>query len=203
MLTEEQEQQIIEKVSSSKLKNRRLRDDLIDHLCCLTEINMDQGQEFENAYEKALNQTAPNGLEEIQKETIFLLNYHKIMFMKRLMYGTGYLFALTAITGVFLKLMHFPGAALLSFIGGLGFAFVFLPLLIINRYKKFAHQVMTERLRWILGVSSAMLFMLASVMKIFHLQGAALMLFISFLVFGFGFLPFLFFRMYKKSITEL
>jgi hypothetical protein len=47
------------------------------------------------------------------------------------------------------------------------------------------------------------MFMLASWMKLQHLMGAAFMLGLSFLVFGFGFLPFLFFRMYKKSVEEV
>ena len=159
--------------------------------------------DFEDALKVAMVQTAPTGLDEIEKETIFLINYSKIMFMKRFTYASGYLFALTSIAGVFFKFMHLSGAMMLSFIGGSGLAFIFLPLLLINRFKSSAYKVLTERMKWILGVVSVMLFMLASYMKIFHLQGAAVMLGLSFLVFGFGFLPFLFFRMYKKSVTEL
>ncbi|MEO9871736.1 hypothetical protein [Ekhidna sp.] len=203
MINEEYIDKIIEEVHASSIKDKSLKDDLIDHLSCLVEIEMKNGKSFETAYSKAFNQTAPNGLDEIQQETIFLFNYSKIMFMKRLTYTTGYLFALASIVGIFFKMMNLPGATTLAFIGGSGLAFIFLPLLLINRYKTKAHQVLTEKMKWILGVLSGMLFMLASYMKIFHLQGAAFMLGISFLVFGFGFLPFLFFRMYKKSVNEL
>ena len=203
MIAEEYEERIIEEVNKSTLKDQTLKDDLIDHFCCLVELEMKKGALFEKALEKAYQQTAPNGLDEIQQETIFLFNYSKIMFMKRLTYFSGYLFALMSITGVFFKMMHLPLATILSFIGGTGLVFVFLPLLIINKFKTKAHQVLTERMKWILGTLSGVLFMLASFMKIYHLQGAALMLGVSFLVFGFGFLPFLFFRMYKKSVDEL
>lgn len=203
MIDAKYEERIIEEINNSSIKNQELKDDLIDHFCCLIEIEMTRGLSFDEALEKAYMQTAPNGLDEIQQETIFLLNYSKIMFMKRLTYGTGYLFALTSIVGIFFKMMHLPGATMLAFIGGSGLAFIFLPLLLINRYKTKANQVLSEKMKWILGVFSGMLFMLASYMKIFHLQGAAFMLGLSFLVFGFGFLPFLFFRMYKKSVDEL
>lgn len=203
MIVEEYEERIIEEVNNSSLKNQALKDDLIDHFCCLVEIQMNKGASFEESLKNAYAQTAPNGLDEIQQETIFLLNYSKIMIMNRLTYTTGYLFALVSIIGIFFKLMQLPGAALLAIIGGSGFAFIFLPLLLINRYKTNANQILSERMKWILGVFSAILFMLAFYMKIFHLQGAAVMLGLSFLVFGFGFLPFQFFRMYKKSVDEL
>jgi hypothetical protein len=120
--------------------------------------------------------------------------------MKRLMYAVGYLFALAWIVGIFFKLMHLPGATILMFGGGSGLVFVFLPMLLVNRYKKIAKEVLTERLKWIFGFASLTLFMTASYMELFHLQGAAVILGVSFLVFGFGFLPFLFFRMYRKSV---
>ena len=203
MIAEEYEVQIIKEVNNSTLKDQVLKDDLIDHFCCLVEIEMGKGRSFKEALDITYAQTAPNGLDEIQQETIFLLNYSKIMFMKRLTYSSGYLFALMSIIGIFFKMMHLPWATMLSFIGGSGLVFIFLPLLIINKFKTKAHQVLTERMKWILGALSGVLFMLASFMKIYHLQGAAMMLGLSFLIFGFGFLPFLFFRMYKKSVDEL
>ena len=92
MIGQQQEQAVIDYVNESKIKNEALKDDLIDHLCCLVEINMDKGMNFETALKKAQIQTAPGGLNEIERETIFLLNYSKIMLMKRLMYVIGYLF---------------------------------------------------------------------------------------------------------------
>jgi hypothetical protein len=203
MLSEAQEKIIIEEIEQSSVKSRELKDDLIDHFCCLVEIEMNKGKTFQIALQSAYKQTAPNGLNEIQNETIFLLNYNKIMLMKRLTYASGYLFALALIVGIFFKLMHLPGATVLMFGGGSGFAFIFIPLLLINKFKRSAPKVMSEKLKWILGATSLIMFMLASWMKLQHLMGAAFMLGLSFLVFGFGFLPFLFFRMYKKSVEEV
>ena len=203
MITEDQEQVIIDDVESSKIRNQSLKEDLIDHLCCMTEIQMDKGSSFEDALKVAMIQTAPNGLNEIEKETIFLLNYSKIIFMKRLTYLSGYLFSVTWIAGALFKILHLPGAATLLAVGGIGLAFIFFPLLIINRYKSIAREVLSERLKWIFGGVSLLLLLLSISMKFLHLMGAGLFLGISFLVFGFGFLPFFFFRMYKKSVDEL
>ncbi|WP_462251954.1 hypothetical protein [Ekhidna sp.] len=203
MIAEEYEERIIEEVNNSSIKSQILKDDLIDHFCCLVEIEMTKGLSFEKALEKAYVQTAPNGLEEIQKETIFLLNYSKIIIMKRVTYLSGYLFSLTWAAGALFKVLNLQGAGMLLGIGGLGIAFIFLPLLLVNRYRNFAREVMSEKMKYIFGIASIILLLTSITMKMLHLMGASLMLALSFLVFGFGFLPFLFFRMYKKSLDEL
>lgn len=203
MIGEEHEQLIIDAVEKSQIRNQSLKDDLIDHLCCMAEIHMEKGAAFQDALQAALVQTAPNGLNEIEKETIFLLNYSKIILMKRLTYISGYLFSLVWVGGALFKVLHLAGAGEMLTIGGVGLAFIFFPLLIINRYKNLAREVLSERLKWILGGISLLLLILSISMKLLHLMGAGLLLSISFLVFGFGFLPFFFFRMYKKSVAEL
>lgn len=203
MIAEEYEERIIEEVNQSSLKNQSLKDDLIDHFCCLVEMEMAKGNSFEDSLNKAYTQTAPNGLDEIQRETIFLLNYSKIMIMKKVTYLSGYLFSLTWAAGALFKILHLPGAGMLLGIGGLGIAFIFLPLLLVNRYRNFTREVLSEKMKYIFGIASIILLVTSITMKMLHLMGAALMLGVSFLVFGFGFLPFLFFRMYKKSMDEL
>ncbi|WP_420316326.1 hypothetical protein [Ekhidna sp.] len=203
MIAEEYEDRIIQEIDQSSIKNQAMKDDLIDHFCCLVEIEMDRGQSFEKAFEKAYLQTAPNGLDEIQQETIFLFNYSKIMFMKRLMYVVGYLFTVTWITGIAFKLLHLAGAGVLMGLGAIGVSCVFIPLFLINRYKLIAREVLSEKLKWIIGTISIALIIASVTLKMLHLPGAGVMLGISFLLFGIGFLPFLFFRMYKKSIDEL
>ena len=68
MLSEAQEKIIIEEIEQSSVKSRELKDDLIDHFCCLVEIEMNKGKNFQSALQSAYKQTAPNGLNEIQNE---------------------------------------------------------------------------------------------------------------------------------------
>ncbi|MEQ8546305.1 MAG: hypothetical protein RIC03_00250 [Cyclobacteriaceae bacterium] len=203
MMSDDYVDEVIRAVEDSSIKDQSLKDDLVDHLCCLIELQMKKGSAFENAKAYALEQTAPNGLDEIQQETIFLLNYSKTIFMKRLTYTLGFIFSAAFVMGIFFKLMHLPFAMILLFGGGTGLAFIFLPLMLINRYQQLMREVLSERLKWIMGSASFMLFILASLMKLNHLMGAAVMLGVSFLVFTVGFLPFLFFRMYRRSVEEV
>lgn len=199
MITDEQFSFISHKIKKSSIASKEIQDDLIDHFCCLVEIEMQRGNSFEEAYQNAYQQTTPNGFEEIQLETFFLLNHKKIILMKQFTYIAGYLFALSTTAGAFFKVMHFPGANIMLFSGLLGISFIFLPLLLINKFKDKVFNVMSEKLKWIFGTLSIMLILIGSGFKILHLQGAAVIFGLGMLFFGILFLPFLFFRMYKSS----
>jgi len=203
MIKDEYIDYIEKRISESNIKNKELRDDLVDHFCCIVEIEMKKGLSFEQAYQKAFLQTSPNGFDEIQNETLFLLNYNKIMNLKRLTYLSGYLFSAAWIIGIAFKILHLPGAMVVLMVGAAGLAFFFIPLLLINKFKQDMPAILSEKLKWIFGGASVMLTVISIAMKLAHWQGASIMLGISFLILSFGFLPFLFFRMYKKSVDEL
>jgi hypothetical protein len=202
MITDQHFSFISQKIKQSDISSKGIQDDLIDHFCCLVEIEMQRGNSFEEAYENAYRQTTPNGFEEIQHETFFLLNHKKIILMKQFTYIAGYLFALSTTAGAFFKVMHFPGANMMLFSGLLGLSFIFLPLLLINKFKDKVFNVMSEKLKWIFGTLSLMLILIGSTFKLLHLQGAAVIFGLGMLSFGIIFLPFLFFRMYKSSKEE-
>jgi len=199
MITDDQYYFISQKIKKSGIASKEIQDDLIDHFCCLVEIEIQKGQSFEEAYKNAYQQTTPNGFEEIQLETFFLLNHKKIIRMKQFTYISGYLFALSTTVGAFFKVMHFPGANIMLFSGLLGISFIFLPLLLINKFKHRVFNVMSEKLKWIFGTLSIMLILIGSGFKILHLQGATVIFGLGMLIFGILFLPFLFFRMYKSN----
>ncbi|MEQ8471100.1 MAG: hypothetical protein RIC35_07940 [Marinoscillum sp.] len=203
MISDEQVDFIEQSIAESNVKNKELRDDLLDHMCCLVEIEMKKGLTFDQAYQKAFLQTSPNGYGEIQNETLFLLNYNKIMNMKRLTYTSGFIFSMAFSFGCLFKILHWPGANLLTSIGLIGATFVFVPMLLINKYKSVLHSVLSEKMKWIFGILSMLLLVASVIFKINHLMGANILLMSAFLIFGFGFLPFLFFRMYKQSIDQL
>jgi hypothetical protein len=202
MITDQQLIFISKKISESAISSKDIQDDLIDHFCCLVEIEMQRGKSFDEAYASAYQQTTPNGFGEIQHESFFLLNHKKIILMKQFTYITGYLFALSTSVGAFFKIMHFPSAEILLFSGLLGVSFIFLPLLLINKFKDKVLKVMSEKLKWIFGTLSMMLIITGSCFKLLHLQGAMVIFGLGMLTFGLLFLPFLFFRMFKSSQEE-
>jgi len=203
MISDEYVDRILYVIEGSTIRKKELKDDLTDHFCCMVEMDMKRGMSFDDAFVRAQEQTCPNGLDEIQRETIFLLNYNRIMFMKRLMFLIGCLSSIALAAGVFFKLMYLPGASTLLLLGMVGLVLLFLPMVLVDKFKHLGSQGTIEKFKWIFGLLSALSLVTGSVFKIFHLQGAGVLLGLAFLLFCLGFLPLLFFRMYKNSIEEL
>ena len=200
-LTDEQEEIVRTNVNAQGLKLKTLCDDVIDHLCCVIESELGKGKSFDQLLHDAMAELAPNGLIDLEYKTIFLLNSNRIMIMKKLMYLIGLLGSLALGTGYTFKLLHWPGASQLFIVGYLTLFLVFVPLLAFDRFKVAIVNVLSERLKLILGVISSVILGLAGLFKIMHLQGADVLLISGIIVFTAGFLPFLFFTMYKKSVS--
>lgn len=203
MISEQQVDYISRQVESSNIRSKELIDDLIDHFCCLVEIEMSRGTAFEKAYQKAYEQTSPNGLDEIQNETLFLFNYQKLKTMKMITFGLGYLFTLALSTGCLFKILHLPGAGVLLLSGLTGLAFVFAPLFLVNQFKSLVGGLLSERLKFIFGTLGLMMVSAGTWLKLTHSMGGGLILAIGFFVIGFGYFPFLFFRMAKASNAQI
>jgi hypothetical protein len=200
-VSSEQIARIHEVIDQSSITIETLKDDLLDHLCCVVEVKMTNGSEFEISLKEALDELAPDGLNTIQRETIFLLNSTKIILMKKIMYSIGLITSIAMTMGILAKLLHWPGAEELFTYGFVGFLLLFLPMLAIDRYKHNLSKSLSEKLRIGLGYLSAFLIVFSIAFKLFHLEGANLLLLSGMCVFSFGFLPFLFFNMYKKSLS--
>lgn len=121
--------------------------------------------------------------------------------MKKVMFTIGLLASISVCVGWLFKILSWPGGGDLFTYGFLAFVLLFLPMLAVDRYKLVLNRALSEKLRVILGFTSAIVTGLAVLFKIMHLQGANQLLILGTLLFSFGFLPFLFFRMYKKSLS--
>ena len=131
-------------VEGSGIQMETLKTDIIDHLCCAVEIKIERKQTFEKGLSEAVRELAPNGLEELQNETVFLLNSTKIIFMKKVMFATGLLSTMAFALGWTFGILHLPGSFELSAYGFLGFAFIFLPLYAIDYYKASIQRALSE-----------------------------------------------------------
>jgi hypothetical protein len=200
-LTPEQVSIIRAHVDHSKINIDSLKDDVLDHLCCVVEILMDRGKDFEAAVRQALQELAPEGLDQIQHETMFLLNSTKIILMKKIMYSVGLISSIAISVGFLMKLLQLPGADELITYGLLSFGLLFIPLLAINYFKTTVQGVLSERLRTFFGLASGLIISLGITFKLFHIILADQLLITGMLLFSFGFLPFLFFTMYRKSVS--
>lgn len=199
MLSDQEEAFVKARIERSTISSRALGEDLLDHFCCLIEEQMDQGRSFEEAYQVAWQRICPNGLGEIQRETTFLRNATKIMLMKKLLYTVGLLSSISISAGWLFKLLHLQGGGALFTYGFLALVFLFLPLLALDRYKLVLSSGPAEKLKVLLGFTSALATGLAVLFKLMHLQGAGMLLVLGAFLFALGFLPLLFLGLYKKS----
>jgi hypothetical protein len=201
ILSFQQVEQIRNHVSQS-VSLPLLGEDLLDHLCCAVEYEMQGGKSFEEAMREAVAELAPHGLDEIQRQTIDLLNNQTIIHMKKIMYAIGLVSTMSLSLGWLFKFLHWAGGDELAIYGFFAFALLFLPLLAISRLKINIRQPFPEKLRIVLGLSSGIIICIASLFKIMHYPGADFLLLSGAAIFIFGFLPVLFFTMYKKSIAK-
>jgi len=190
-------------IEKSNISILELKDDLLDHFCCFIESELKNGSSFESAYIKAFNHICPNGFDEIQKETIYLLNSKKIITMKKIMYFIGLLASMSMTLGWLFKYLNWKGGGDMFTYGMIGFLLLFLPMLGINRYKMMLGKALSEKLKIILGFSGAIVAGLGIVLRTSGMQYGSLIVIIGTLIIAFGFLPFLFFRLYRKSIERI
>ena len=113
----------------------------------------------------------------------------------------GFIGSLVFTIGVTFKLLHLPGANELFVVGFIILLLVFIPLLILDRYRTEMSSMLTDRLKFIIGSISAIILGCSGLFKILHLQGANILLLIGAFVFAIGFLPLFFYSMYRKSIS--
>jgi hypothetical protein len=199
-LTSEQISHIQAVINESNLRIQTLKDDLVDHLCCVVEYDLMQGKKFDEALHEAIHELAPEGFEKIEHQTLFLLN-SKTIYMKKVMYSVGLASAISMSMGLVMKFLHWAGSQELTIFGFLAFMLIFVPLATIDRFKGQMQLKFTDRLRIIMGTISLAMISLGVLMKIFHMEGANLSVLAGAIFFSFGFLPFLFFSMYKKSVA--
>jgi len=200
-LSEEQVEIVRKYVEDHQLKLRTLSDDIIDHLCCVLESELGNGKSFEQVFSDAITELAPHGIIDLQSKTYYLLNSKRIIVMKKLTYLMGFLGSIALTVGATFKLLHLPGANQLFMMGYLIFLLIFVPLLAYDRFKVPIASSISDRWKIILGVVSSVILGLAGIFKVMHLQGSHLLLMSGIIIFAMGFLPFLFFAMYKKSVS--
>lgn len=199
-LTEKDIEFITQIINNSSIKSVQMKEDLIDHFCCAVEEEMKKGKSFSKSYDMAYQYICPDGFDEIQRETVFLLTFKKIKRMKRLLYLSGYLSAIGITTSFFMKLNHIAGAQIAFLVTTALFVLVFLPALFVNLYKRDLTKSTSDKLKYVFGFLGILIFILSVLFKISHWPGATMIFLSSVVIINFLFFPLLFFKMYRKSV---
>jgi hypothetical protein len=105
LLTPDQVRALRDYLENHGLTYESLQTEMLDHICCDVEVNMEKGLEFEKAIEKVISKIPENQFKKIQTETLEATN-KKIKPPTRLTYFS---FG-TLLLATLFKLMHWPGA---------------------------------------------------------------------------------------------
>lgn len=117
------------------IKSNELKDDILDHICA--DIEATDGHDFNNAYNTIIKKFGgEQAIEQIQKDTDYLLNYKRSIRLKRAVYIAGFIVSFLMSTGIMFKVMQWPFAGMILLTAFVLLNFVLLPILFYERYTK-------------------------------------------------------------------
>jgi len=135
-LTEKQIDYIFNDIGARGVEMKSLQLNLLDHICCIIEQNLEETGDFESFYQKTIKTFYKDALWELEEETIFLLTFKNYYHMKKIMIVSGAFAAFAMTFGIFFKFMHWPGASILLVLGIITSSLIFLPLLFTIKAKE-------------------------------------------------------------------
>lgn len=192
--------EIIRAQIARSIQLQSLQDDVLDHVCCVLE-EYDLDEEFEVAVGGAIHTLAPEGLHQLQRDTMLLLNIKHIV-MKKFMYAFGLITAMASSMGIAFKILHLKGAGFLLTWGLLSFTLLYLPAQVIVWYRD--NELTSSSQKWKIGFAllSGLIHAAAIIMRLARVDIDLDMVFLAgAAVFSFGFLPIQFFSLYKKAVA--
>ena len=177
----------------------RLLDDLLDHVCCMLEEEMERGSDFDTSFRHVMDAIPDKQLPLIQHQTLLNLD-KKYQRMKKFTYVFGLIAALIIIMGSIFKKLHWPGAGILLTVGVLMTVFVFLPFYFRTSYRELAEK--KNPIYGIVGYMTLAFLLLGALFKIMHWPGANIAIYTSTGFLLIGFVPLYVVNIFQKSGKE-
>ena len=195
VLNESQIEKIADTVNTSNIASAELKEDLIDHLCCIAEDEMLKGKDFETVFQTVL----PKRLNEIQNETVFLFTSKSKRRLDIALFTSG----LGALTGVLativMKTLHLPFAQLVFLFTVCLVLSVVVPTIFIRTFKKAPEKrVSFFGFKGVLMYAGATLIIVSAVFRLFHWPGAVIIMLVAVIFIYLAMFPLFFFRIFKK-----
>jgi len=201
-LTEEQVTFIENDIKVRGITSPDLSIDLLDHICCLIENELDEYKNFETVYHKTLLLFGDKGLKGIQQETNRLLTFKHYYFMNSTMKISGYVSSLLILIGSFFKLQHWPGANIMILVGVFFLSTLFLPLLFILKFKS-TEENNRSILLSIVGFVSSLAICIGILFRILHWPGARIIIVTGCCLLILGYLPIYILSIYKNTTNKI
>ena len=176
-------------IEKQGLTYTQLQKELLDHLCCDIEAKMDEGLEFLKAFEEVQSRLENNRIQEIQEETLLLIN-QKYRMMKKFMYILGTIAPSLMIVGAIFKLQHWPGASVLIVLGSFLLGAIYLPVFaMVSMRDTRKKEKRVNKTLYVTGVITGFIFITGVLFKIMHWPGAGIALTLSVLLIVVLFIP--------------
>ena len=200
-ITDTQIDYILEDLCARGLRMESLRQDILDHVCCIIEQELKEPDGFEQFYQGTIERFYKRELAEIEEETILLLTFKNYYTMKKVMIATGAATVLLLIAGSFLKLFGLPGAGILLVLGIATMSFLFLPLVLVLKMREAT--AARDKLILATGVLIGILYCLSTLFKVQHWPGASIMFIGTLILLFFVFIPAYFFTGIRRPETRM
>jgi hypothetical protein len=200
-LNDQQIDFILNDIRARGVEMESLQEDLLDHVCCIIERDLEENGDFETFYASTIRQFYRKELVEIEEETLTLLTYKNYYTMKKTMIVSGAISVAGFILGSFFKVMHWPGSAPMILLAIFSASFFFLPLMFILKSKEITQS--RDRLIFGGGTLIGIFFCVAVMFMIFHWPGGRVLWLSTLSLAFFVFLPAYFFTGIRKPETKL
>lgn len=169
-------ERIAREVKKQEIIFSHLADELIDHICCDVEFEMQDGLTFYEAYKKVKQKMNPRRLKEIQEETLYAIDT-KYRYMKNTMKISGVAGAILFGFATLFKIQHWPGAGFMMTIGAMILTFVFMPSALGVLWKETHNR--NKLVLFISAFFAVGFFIVGILFKVQHWQGAAIVLILA------------------------
>lgn len=200
-LTDKQIDFILNDIGARGVKMEDLQYNLLDHICCIIENELEENGDFAQFYNKTISKFYKKELKELEDETQLLLTFKHYYTMKKTMIISGAVATTTFVFGSFFKIMHWPGASALFLLGMVTGCFIFLPLVFTLKARE-SKSIQTKLIAGV-GTLDAILFCLSSLFKVMHWPGANIIWLVTLGVLFFLFIPIYFFYGVRNPETKI
>ena len=202
-LNEKQIRRISREIDRSGLTYTELQEELLDHLCCDVEAEMEEGLEFIKALEKVTRGIGEKRIQEIQEETLLLIN-QKYRIMKKTMYVLGILAPGLLLLGALFKWQHLPGGGIMITLALLLLGATFIPIYVMVKIRDTReNKKKVNKPLYITGMITGILFAAAALFKIQHISGGAFLILVSTAVALVAFLPAMIMNVVRDQENQL
>ncbi|MDH5476140.1 MAG: hypothetical protein OEX22_10645 [Cyclobacteriaceae bacterium] len=177
-----------------------LEEDLLDHICCTIEEQLDGTMSFEELYQSAKKKVFPNGYREIQEATNYLIT-QKYNNMKKTMNVLGIAGSALFLIGSIMKTLHLAGSNELLALGTASLVLGYLPLMLVLSLQQ--TDLVLGKLRNMSGYLGATAIVLGVFLQILHFSGGKLFFLVGVALFLLVFVPLFIKSVGKESMMKI